>query len=173
MPQQLALSTAGRHVPVALMLRATLRTPAVLVWKMVSLSHSDSLSSPWVLQSHWRWSLCVNDREVRQALVLHADRPSGSVRPLSLRDQRWILQRGKTRCFYRFPYTVSGPVSRPHTDFFFVFFSSPHRTACMTAATVRKVRIACVRQSPPTSIPVPLLESRSAAGGTPSVVSSE
>lgn len=39
--------------------------------------------------------LCVTDREVRPALVLHAEWSSGSVRPLSPRDQSWLLQRGE------------------------------------------------------------------------------
>lgn len=53
------------------------------------------------------------------------------------------------------------------------FILSHHRTACMTAVTVRKVRTACVLQSPPTSMPVQLQGSRSVTGGRQSVVSSE
>lgn len=47
----------------------------------------------------------------------------------------------------------------------------PHRTACMTAVTVIKVRTACVPPSPRMSTPVQLQESRSVAGGWLSVVS--
>ena len=50
---------------------------------------------------------------------------------------------------------------------------SPHRTACMTAVTVRKVRTACVLQCPPMSMPVQWQESISPAGGRPSVVSKD
>lgn len=39
MLQQLVLSTAGRHMLVAKMLRATLRNPAVSVWIMVGLTN--------------------------------------------------------------------------------------------------------------------------------------
>lgn len=41
----------------------------------------------------------------------------------------------------------------------------------MTVVTVKKVRTACVLQSPPMSMPAQWQESRSVAGGTPSVVS--
>lgn len=57
-----------------------------------------------------------------------------------------------------------------HCCFFILF---PYRTACMTAVTARRVRTACVLQSPLTSMPVQQQESRSRTGGRPFVVSSE
>lgn len=72
----------------------------------------------WVLQNHWCWSLFVNDREVCQALVLHAEWPSGSVCLLSLRDQPRFLQRGKSHSYCT---AVSGPVTWPHTPLLFFY----------------------------------------------------
>lgn len=121
--------------------------------------------------------LCITDREVCPALVLHAEWPSGSVRRLSLRDQPGLLQRGKSHSYSCciFLWTGPGPFSRPgiwpHNKRVFILY--PHRTACMTAVTVRKVRTACALQSPPMSMPVQLQESRLATGGILSAVSSE
>lgn len=67
-----------------------------------------------------------------------------------------------------FLWAVPAPVSKTH--FFFVILL-PNRTACMTAVIVREVRIACVLQSPPMSMPVQLQAFRLVAGGTLSVVS--
>ncbi len=171
-PLQLVLSTAGQHMQVASMLRVTLRIPAVRVWIKVGLTHLNFLWSVWPLQNDSFWLLCVIDREICQALVLHAEWHSGCVCVLSLRDQPWHVQRGNSlSCSF---HTFLWAVPWPHLTRTFLFvFLLPHRTACMTAVTVRKVRSACVLQFPPMFMPVQLKESSSVAGGTPPVVSSE
>lgn len=75
----------------------------------------------------------------------------------------------KVMCFSCISDIRPGQVSSRHTE----VVLSPHRTACTTAATARKGRVACVLQSPPMSTPVQLQESRSVDGGRLSVVSRE
>lgn len=172
MPQQLVLSTAGRHMLVALMLSPFLRGPAVLVWTMVSPTLFDSLFSLWVL---WITDvgliLSMTEKYAQHWCSMLSD-PEGvfapchsEISPDSYKEVR--LTATAITCF-------CGSVSRPWdiiwrcTAFFLIL---PYRrTACMTAATVRTVRTACVLPSPPTCMPVQQQESRWAAGGRPFVV---
>ena len=131
MPQLPVLSTAGRLTLVAPMSRPTLRTPAASVWIMVRTTRLVSLLSLWALQNDWRWPLCVNHREVRQALVLHAQSPSGSVRLLSLRDQPWLLRRGKSNSYSFYTFLDLGQSSEFTLKFFLFLKNFVSSQNCM------------------------------------------
>lgn len=159
MPQQLVLLTAGRLKLVAPILTANLRTPAVSVWIMVGLTHFVSRLALWVLQKGWYCGCVSMTEKYAQHWCSMLSDPQGvfapchsEISPDSYKEVSPLLQllHSSVDC------TLTSLQISHYSHNTLHFILSPHRTASMTAVTVRKVRTACVLQSPLMSMHVQL-----------------